>query len=242
MRRADLHTRAMSNGSAPPKKRGCLFYGCLSVVGVGLVILITLVLGYYFTKRWAFRQVTQYTDTTNAVFEKVEYTPAQRDDLNRRVQRFTDAIQKGVAGQELIVTANDINVLLSENADLKGRLFVALEGERVKGRLSLPLNDYIPLDIRKSLTVLEGRYLNASATFRVALEGGMLDVRLEEAEAKGKPLDKLPFFGRFITELKKTNLVMTLDSQNRVDTNAMSRWDSLQVKDGQIILKSKGTQ
>lgn len=229
----------MSNGTNPPRKRGCLFYGCLSFIGLGVVVIVTVLLAYYFTKRWALRTVSQYTDTGPATFEQVTYSPAERDDLRRRLASFAEAVERGTGGQELVLTASDLNVLLSENADYKDRLFVIIEDDRVKGRVSLPLDEVIPAEFRERLSALRGRYLNGSATFRVALEGGTLDVRLEELEARGRPLDKIPLFGRVFADLKKRNLAAEMSANSQWDTNAISRWDSLQIRDGKVILRSK---
>ena len=56
-------------------------------------------------------------------------------------------------GAELVLNATDLNVLIGENPDLKGKLFVEFDDDQVKGKVSMPLPDIGPLK-------LKGRYLN----------------------------------------------------------------------------------
>lgn len=229
----------MSNSPNPPRKRGCLFYGCLSLLVVTLVVIVTAFLAFHLTKRWANRTINQYTDTTPATFEQVDYTPVELQALQQRLAAFNQSIANGAGGQELVLTAHDLNVLVSENADLKGHLFVVIEDDRVKGLISVPLDKVLPPEIRDRIKALQGRHLNGSATFRVVLEGGVLDVRLEALEAKGKSLDKIPLFARTFADLKKRNLALEFEASSQSNSNAIRRWESLVVKDGRITLRSK---
>jgi len=228
----------MSNGTNPPKKRGCFFYGCLAVLVLGIVLVVAGCLGIYFTKRWALRTLDAYTDTNSTPFEIVTYSTAERAALQSRLDAFADAIQNKRGGHELILTANDLNVLISESAEWRGKVFIAIEDDRVKGSISVPFADILPPEARTKFPVLRGRYLNGSAIFRVALEGGALDVRLEDLQAKGKPLDKAPLVGPIFTDMKKRNLATEV-RQDSPGMENIRKCDSLQVKDGKLIIRSK---
>ena len=228
----------MSNGTNPPKKRGCFFYGCLAVLVMGIMLVVAGCLGIYFAKRWALRTLDAYTDTNATPFEVVKYSAAERAELQGRLDAFADAIQKKRSGHELILTANDLNVLISESPDWRGKAFVAIEEDRVKGSISVPFVDILPPDARAKIPALKGRYLNGTAVFRVALEGGALDVRLEDLQAKGKPLDKAPLVGPIFTDMKKRNLATEVRQEPQGMEN-LRNCESLQVKDGKIIIRSK---
>ena len=238
MARRPLHTPAMSNGTNPPKKRGCLFYGCLSMVGVGLVIIVVGLLAYYLARQWGIKQLNAYTDASPTKFEYPNYPEGDRAKLEARLQDLATAIKQGQGSRELVLTADDINELISKSKDHQGKVFVSIEDDRVKGRVSLPLNDVIPLHLRSRLRILQNRYLNADVSFRVALEGGALDVRLDEILAKGKPMEKAPLIGPMIAELKKQNLAQEAQ-KNSKDMDYISQCESIMVKDGKIIIRSK---
>ena len=225
MARDDLHTPAMSNPANPPKKRGCLFYGCLSVLVLGICIVVFGLIGLNLAKKKFLALRAEWTDLTPQAIETVTYPPPQREELQARVAKFKQALDAGKLGEELVLTATDLNVLIGENPDTKGRLFVTVDGDRFKAKVSIPLQDIGPLK-------LSGRYLNGEAVLRVALENKMLDVRVDSVEVRGKPL---PDF--IMKEFKKNNLAKDFnadpDHQKELD-----KFDSLHIKDGKIIIKS----
>lgn len=229
----------MTSAMAPRKKRGCLFYGCLSMVAVGVVALLTLVLALYFTTRWVNKTLTGLTDSKPAQFEVVEYSPAEQEALQQRMRGFFQAAERGQGGVEVVLTARDLNYLIGQNPQVKDRLFVDIQDDRIRGRVSLPLEQIIPPELRSRLGVLRGRYLNGTAVFRAVLEGGALDVRVEELEVGTKPLDKIPLVGRLVAELKQRNLANDPQLNTADTTNLLNRCESLVVKDGAIRLRTK---
>src|SRR5437868_3129093 len=184
----------MANDTNPPKKRGCLFYGCLSLTIVSVILILMLCVGLYIAKRTLTKLKDEFTDSAPQTIETVTYPQTERSALQSRLDSFKAAVDKKDPNAELILTASDLNVLIGENPDLKGKLFVELEDDQVKGKVSIPLSDIGPIK-------LNGRYLNGAASLRVALEDSRLTVRLNSLEVRGKPLP-----GTFLSELKKKNL------------------------------------
>jgi hypothetical protein len=226
MARRRLHTPGMSNGTNPPKKRGCLFYGCLSMVILGLVLALMLGIGLYVAKRTVTKLINDYSDSAPQTIETVTYPPPQRQALQAQLDAFKAAVDGSKSGVELVLTATDLNVLIGENPDLKGKLFLTLDNDKVTGKVSIPLDDFGPLK-------LKGRYLNGTAALRVALESGQLDVRVDSVEVRGKPLP-----GPLSSELKKNNLAQNAN-QNPDQAKQLEKISSLQIKDGKVILRSK---
>ncbi len=216
----------MSNGTNPPKKRGCLFYGCLSVAIVSLVLVLMLCIGLYIAKRTVTKLIEDYTDASPQTIESVTYPPPERAALQSRLDGFKLTLDKGEPGAELVLSASDLNVLIGENPDLKGKLFVDFDDDQVKGKVSMPLSDIGPLK-------LKGRYLNGAAGLRVVLEAGMLNVRVNSVEVRGKPLP-----GPIMSELKKKNLAENV-GQNPDQARQLEKFRSLQIKDGKIIIRGK---
>ena len=64
---------------------------------------------------------------------------------------------------------------------MKGKVYVGLDGNKVKAQVSLPLG-------QTGLPFSRNRYLNGDATLDVSLRNGMLGVYLEQINVKGKPL------------------------------------------------------
>src|SRR5882724_2413593 len=172
---------AMNNEQTPPKKRGCFFYGCLSLIVLSLVLVLVGYLGYRHVITWL---VAEYTDSKPEIIESVEVSPAQLQALQKRVADFKAALDDQKVSQELRLTAEDINALIANDPgekQFKNKLFVMIDGDRITGKLSWPLDKVWP-------SKLKGRFLNGVATFKPSLEHGVLLVTLEDLQVKGKPL------------------------------------------------------
>jgi hypothetical protein len=157
--------------------------------------------------------------------EKVEYTPAQMEVLKARLAAFGDALNKGNKDMELVLTADDLNALISQEKGLQGRLFVRID-DRIKGELSLPLDDIGPLK-------LKGRYLNGAVTFKVALIQGAPDVRLDDVTVKGKPLPPM-----LLAEFKKQNFARDLQNDPQTATN-LAKFESVRITNGTVVLRNR---
>jgi hypothetical protein len=211
----------MSNESNPPKQRGCFFYGCLSLAVIGLLVIALGVAIYLVVKGW----INNYTDTAPASVEKVEYLPAKMQALRAQLTDFMNALERGTNEVELVLTADDLNALIAQEKGIQGRLFVRID-DRIKGELSLPLEDIGPLK-------LKGRYLNGAVTFKVALANGALDVRLDDVTVKGKPLP-----GMLSSEFKNRNLAQNFQNDPQTATN-LAKLESVQITNGTVILRNK---
>jgi len=215
---------------APPARaarRGCLFYGLLAIAVLGFLLLLLVGTGFYAAKKLTHRLVQDYTDPApSGLVEKVQYSPAQMDALKDRLAAFKRALDKGQTAEELVLSADDLNAWINDQKDLRGKLFVRIEDERLKGDVSFPLSDIGPLK-------LSGRYLNGTAAFKLRLTNGLADLRLDEVQVKSKPLPKV-----ILSELKKQNLA--LQFENDPDTAAtVARFDSVQITNGQLVLRTK---
>ncbi|MEO8496414.1 MAG: hypothetical protein ABI614_15205, partial [Planctomycetota bacterium] len=97
------------------------------------------------------------------------------------------------------------------------------DGE-VIGDVSIPV-DFLPGG--------KGRFFNASATFNVTLENGVLIVTLKDANVKG---EKLP--QQFIDAMGKENLAKDAYKDPEVAAT-LSRIESLSIEHDKIILKPR---
>jgi len=206
------------------KPRGCFFYGCI----ISLIILVLIVIGLGLLA-WKVvstgnKYINQYTDTAPLPLPAVEMPPEERQALQKEVEEFKAEVDENTAEEPLVLTAEQVNALIEEQPELKGRLHVDFEGDKIKGIISMPLKQDIgPFK-------LKGRYLNAKGTFTASLVDGAIDVRVEEAEVRGMPLPP-----QFMTELSKQNLAkdVKLDEEAR---RTIARFERIQVKDGKLYI------
>jgi len=109
---------------------------------------------------------------------------------------------------------------------LRGRLHVTIEGDELKGRLSLPLDAV-------NARVLKGRYLNGTATLKVKFEDGMLDVHTESLLVKGKPVPNA-----LMSKIRQQNLARDAMSDLNTATLIQSL-ESVVVTNGTVTLTPK---
>lgn len=203
----------------PKKSRGCL-YGCLfavfAVVGLALCAGIG---GWWFVTG----QVAKYTAEMPVELPVEAYTEEQMTELHTRVDTFKNTLDQGdQPEQDLVLSAADINAMINENEEMQGKAFVKIADGAVSGDVSVP-TDALPGG--------KGRFFNASATFKVSMENGVLIVTLVDAEVKG---EKVP--QQFIDSMSRENLAKDLYKDPK-NAEMLRRFESAQIEDGQLILK-----
>lgn len=217
----------MDNPSTPPppKGRGCLFYGCLT----GVVLFLLMILMAFFAVRFVRNKLNDYTDTKPAPLPRVEMAESEFKELQARVKTFGEAVDQGKPAEPLVLTERELNALIAKS-DQTGKLaehvHVALEGDQVKGEISLPLSRIGWLG--------KGRYLNGEATFNVSLENGVLIVTAREVRVKGKALPEA-----FMEPLRKENLAKDAYKDPK-NAEALRKLEQLKIEDGKVILKARG--
>ncbi len=232
------------------KKRsswGCLFYGCLTIVLLGIVtMLIVGVGGYYLVKG----QVQKYTDKEPVAIATIEMNDEEIAAIEARLEAFGEMVSNDVPNDEsadqppeaaaieknappdpgvteLVLTAKEINALISKKTELKGHIFVRIEKGQISGDVSMP-TDFLPL-------VGGGRYFNASATFDVSLDPaknqGLLEVRLVDAKVKGQPLPQ-----QFLDAIASENFAQDIYDDPKM-AKMLDRFESLRIEGDRLILK-----
>jgi hypothetical protein len=205
----------------PPRRRGCLFYGCLSGVILTVALLVAALIGIHILRK-AF---LDYTDTAPMAMPATGLTPAQAAEIQQRCHKFLDDLSAGKTVEPLALAGNEIDALLtSTNAaqnPLSEHARLSVEGDHLKGDVSFPIR---------------GRYLNGSGTFAVSLQNGVLNLNVQTLTVKGKPLP-----ASFMNGLRMQNFASGMQN----DTNLaaiVSRLQTIQVKDGKLLLVPKPSQ
>jgi hypothetical protein len=200
-----------------PKRRGCFFWGCLSVLLL-LVAMLVLVVVLFFVAR---DRLTSPNPQPVPVYQS---KPGQYEEVNARLKKFDAAAQADRPAQ-LELTADDLNTLLTNDPQLKkfaGKAFVRIEGQQVSLDLSIPL-DELPVPF------LHGRWLNGALSVEPSLRDGRLvlvpkrlivngEAISEEHLARIKPLEFIP---------KDTDKDLN---------ELLKKAKSLEVKDGKIVV------
>jgi hypothetical protein len=208
---------------APPQSQyqGCL-YGCLFVVGAAIALTVCAGIGGY----WLLSgQVEKYTSATPAELPSVDYTDEQFEALEARVDAFAEAVEQGeTPAEDLELSAEELNALISQDEDMKGRVFIRIEDGQVSGDISIP-TDPLPGG--------NGRFFNGSATLDVSMEAGVLIVTLADAEVNGEALPQ-----QFVDAMANENLAKEA-YKNAETAEVLRRFEEISVSGDKILLKMR---
>jgi hypothetical protein len=213
---------------ALPRQRGCFFYGCIIASVLALLMVILVSVAVYFGFRYLGQQVENYTSASPRELPKVEMPAEERQALKDRVEAFRKAVEAGTPTEPLVLTSDDLNALIEEDDDLKGKIHVKVEGDEVKGLVSIPLD---PLAHGPFRSMFLGRYLNGEADLKASLKDGVLIVTLDQIEVNGKKAPE-----EFMTQMRDQNLAKDV-YKNPKQAETIRKLESLEVKDGKIILR-----
>lgn len=211
----------------PPRQRGCFFYGCLIAIVLSLLLLLAVGVILVLFYQWAGGVVREYTATSPIELPRVEMPAGQLTSLKERRDAFRNDVEASRPTPPLVLNADEINALLQDDPRWKGRLYVAIDGDHLKGKVSIPLSE-LPL-----LGLTKGRYLNGEAELKASLEEGVLIVTLESIEVNGK---KLP--AELMNQLRNQNLAKDFYKDERT-AGEIRKYQSLAIKDGKVIITAR---
>jgi hypothetical protein len=190
-----------------------------------VAILVAFLLGLHLFKK----MLNEYTDSQPMPLPTVQMAPAQIEQVQRRVDGFREAVRTGKSPTALELTSDEINALIANDPEyqaLRGKLYVTLEDDKVKGQVSFPM-------ARLGLPLFRGRYLNGAGTFSVSFQNGLLRVIPKEIQVKGKPLPSV-----YMQRIQSENLAAQANDNPR-SVEALNRLQSIEVKDSKLIIVPK---
>ncbi len=215
---------AQAGGFGPPvqKERGCLFYGCLIAVIIAVLTVVAVGVAGYMGYRFVAKMVTENTEPTPIDLPETEMPEEELKALTDRWEGFRTALKDDQPTEEIDLTADDINALISQNPDLKGRVHVDIQGDKIQAKLSIPVDFLGPPG--------KGRFFNAEGELKASLDDENLVVKLVSAKIKGKELDS-----NFMASIQGQNLAK--DMGNSKENRAfIAKFDQIKVKDGKVII------
>ena len=214
----------MTDAAAKPR-RGWFFYGCITGLVLLVLVLGALMVGLHYVRK----MVNQFTDSQPMEVPTVQMSQGEMDKLKQRFEAFQKAVREQRPTEPLVLAADDINALIangSERQALKGKLYVGLEGDQIKGEVSMPLREI-------GLSVFRGRYLNGSATFNLSFTNGMLSVAPQTIIVKGRPVPEV-----YMQEIRKQNLAAGLANEPAA-VAVLQGLKDMQVKEAKLVVVPK---
>jgi hypothetical protein len=214
----------------PPRHRGCLFYGCLFSSVLSVVIMVGLGALGYIAFRGFGQLVQQYSGTAPVALPKVEINEQDLRSLEERVSVFRKALDDGTPTAPLILTGADLNALIESNPALRDKVYVTIEEDKIKGKVSLPLEEFAVWPI---VNILQGRFLNGEAELKVSLKDDVLLVMVDSIEVNGKrPPENV------IKEIRQQNLAKDAHKDSR-NAEQIGKLESIEVRAGKVIITAR---
>jgi hypothetical protein len=225
---ASLQQTTEMTDSAAKSRRGCFFYGCISSLVLLVLMLGALLVGLHYVRIL----VNHYTDAAPMELPTVQMSQGEVDGVRKRFEAFRQAVRQQSPTKPLSLSADDINALIANGPDqqaLKGKFYVSLEGDQVKGEVSVPLKDV-------GLSMFRNRYLNGSATFSLSFQNGALSISPQTILVKGKALPEV-----YMKEIRKQNLAASLTNEPGAAA-VLKGLEDIQVKEGKLVVVPKAKE
>ena len=211
----------------PQQGMGCFAKGCIIVVVFAFLLLVACGAGVY----WGYRHHSAlmrgafWAKRTHVIAEApheipaYQAPPAEIQEVKQRWANFEATMDRREPA-EIELTANDLNALIADNKDLRGRAFAEVEGNRIRFQISLPLQEYIRQ---------KGYYANADVSIQFDGAQSVNHPRLSGITINGEtlPSDLLDWkldsrpLGNYLSEFRDTYNVGTME-----------------VRDSKVILRS----
>jgi hypothetical protein len=202
--------------------------GCLAALAILIVIIV---IGYYGVKSFVGGLVNKWTDAQPRNLPQLNMPEAQAREVCARASAFWTAVRENRPTAPLLLSGDDLNALIKYEPDwseLAGKVYITINGDKIRGEISLPLEIILPM--------FKGRYLNGSGVWAVQLVQGRLFIFLEKIEVKGKDVPE-----DFMKDFRTKNLAEDVN-KNEKNTAALSRLESITVQNGQLRIVPKPAQ
>jgi hypothetical protein len=215
---------------APPPRRGlgCFAQGCLILIVFAIVLMIACVAGMYwgFHRHSAVLHGLYWLTKAQAIAQKPVPIPefTASDGQTQSVhERCGDFEQKARAGQpaEVELTPDDINTLIATNKDTRGKIFVSIDGERLRCQASVPLGE---------LMGRSGYYFNGDIVVELKSAESLENPQLNQIVVNGEPVPHDLLNWKYRSKRLRDYLA---------DYRNDSGVGTIEIRDGKLILRSR---
>ena len=231
----------MTDQPQPRPRKGCLFYGCLTLVIIFLAIIVGGGLGVYVAYKKVQGLVAQYSASTPMELPEAGFTRIDREALEERLRVFARGLAAGTSESPLVLTGKDLNVLMTladDSEALSEHIRFKVEENQIKGMLSLKLDELgVPLlNTRFIQPLARDRYLNGEATFKVSLDEGVVSVSLADLLVGGRPVPD-----KYLSGLRQRNLAERVNQDANV-TQAMEKVQAIEIRGETVSIVPKAVE
>ena len=217
-----MNTNRVSHPDIKSERGSAFLWGCAGVIGFGLFIVIAIAVGLFVT---AYQIREKFTDDTSIELPRVEASESVIEATIEKADDFLSKIDEGTATSDLVLTQEELNVLIQNHPkleDLDGVVYLIIDDDTLTGQLSIPLYQ---------IPGFEGRYFNGVAEFDVIMENGELEVYVLDAEINGESVpDSL------MDELRRENLADDSHGSDPDLKKIEEALSSIKITDGTVIL------
>lgn len=213
-------------GNSAKKGPGCLFYGCLTVI---VLVLVIIAAGSWFLRRLT-EVAVDYTVATPKEIRVSPLEPKEFAHLETRWEQFEEALA-GKGAVQLVLSEREINGFIAEEPSLeflRGRLQVAIQNSQLGGDICIPIKG-LSFPFRK----LNDRYVCGSAEFSLSFQDETFEVFLKAFELRGKDLPR-----QVVEHLKSINLADEFLSDAEKNDH-FKYLESIRVVGDKLILRTK---
>jgi|GEM_PF-4251089 len=199
------------------KKRGCLFWGCLTLsifflVGGGCTTLVV---------RKLYLAAIPYTEEKPADLPVYQPSPEEVANLKQRIAHFRRAVEADRPA-ELRLSADDLNALTTIT-DWPNKMFFELEDDEIHSKVSFRL---------EPIPGFSGRYLNVNCSMKIFLENEQLGAIFTSMSIDGKQLPP----EMSVTEVDTESVMKEFNKRKEVKALVKNVKD-VYVKDGELVFK-----
>lgn len=147
--------------------------------------------------------------------------------VHRLIEPHLDQLKDPETGENIELTAEQKQQILAEWRKLPQMLRVEIHGDRIKGKLSIPLNKYIGLGF---LGIDEERYLTGKASFNISVEEEKPKIDIDYLEVKGEAIPS-----EVLDELQN-QVNLNKEIEKHTDGSVPIRIKELRVGDGKLAI------
>jgi hypothetical protein len=211
----------------PPKSTGCFAKGCLILAVFAVILAIACSAGIY----WGLRHhsaivrgmywLTKTRAITNAPspIPRSETSDAKIEATLERWRNFETTVRAGQPA-EIELTADEINDLIASDPDVRHKMFVSIEGNRLRAQISLPLGE---------MAGRSGYYFNCEITIQSDGTESLVTPRLSSITINNQRLPPDVLDWKFRSRPLRDYL-----AENAEPWNATT----FEIRDGKLILRS----
>lgn len=187
-------------GPSPARGRGCLFYGCVFSASALALLMLILAIGAFLLYRTSMQYFEMFTSSEPVEIPKAALSEERRKDAVERFRTFREAVEAERPTKPLVLDGDDLNALIQESPKLRDHVYVEIDDDKIKAKVSLPLDDLFETSLTR------GRYLNGEADIKAEVDDGTLTLKIDSVNVDGKPLPR-----EFREILDRPNVILEFD-------------------------------